>query len=375
MKKISVFNPSISLIDAYSVFRSTYKGEISGTAPIVNTFEKNFARFCSRKYGIALSNGSVALDLVFASLGLNEGDEVILPSFTIISCLAAILRCKAVPVFVDVNESSWNLTAASIEKAISPKTKAVLIVHLYGLPAEAKAIEELCVRRGLALIEDAAEAHGMRIGSRIAGSFGDASTFSFYANKHVTSGEGGMVVTNNKELFQKIGNMRNLGFDPKKRFVHNELFWNYRIGGLAAALGNSQLKKISKTISKKKNQAHYYKQLLKPLMHELSIQAEKWKEVENNYWVFGIVLNDSYSRDQVMERLAQVNIETRPFFWPLHLQPVLSKYEYRCVGSLSVSEKLGKLGMYLPMGQGISKSMQRVVVKELTKILIESQGK
>jgi perosamine synthetase len=246
---ISVFEPRLSINDKYSVIKTLFKNEISGTSPIVQEFEKSAAKSFNRDHAVAVSNGSIALDLAFQLIDFSDGDEVVLPSFTIVSCLSAVVRAKAVPVFCDVNKDTWNMTFEDVKSKITKRTKAVLVVHLYGLTAEIEKIEKYCNENNIILIEDAAEAHGQIAGNRKCGSFGLISTMSFYANKHVTTGEGGLLLTNNKEVKKKADLMRNLGFRPEKRFQHDEFYWNYRLGGLQASLGVSQLKNLEKNIS------------------------------------------------------------------------------------------------------------------------------
>lgn len=362
---IRVFEPRITLSDTFSVLKTLSKNNISGTSPTVESFEKNLAVKFNREHAIAVSNGSTALDLAFQSLELKKGDEVIVPSFTIISCLSAIIRTGATPIFCEVDEKSWNLKLDNIVSSYTNKTKAVLMVHLYGLAAEAERIEEFCNEKNIFLIEDSAEAHGQKVNNRLCGSFGDISTMSFYANKHITTGEGGAVLTNSSIFSEKIKSMRNLGFSNSKRFVHEDLYWNYRLGGLQAALGNSQIKNLDKTIKLKIHQGNIYNELLKSENQYLDIQLTSWNNIENHYWVYGILLKKSNIRDSVMNSLYEKGIETRPFFWPLHLQPVLSPQFSVERDSLPISEKLGKDGLYIPIGAHINKKHQKLVVKEL----------
>ena len=205
---INVFKPSLSLTDIFTVIRSLFSNNISGTSPVVSEFEKELSKKFNRKYVTAVSNGSVALDLALQLLDLDEEDEVILPSFAIISCLSAVLRSGAKPVFCDVDKDSWNMTLDEVEKSFTNRTKAVLMVHLYGLTAEAEKIAEFCNSKNIILIEDAAEAHGQNVNGKLCGSFGDVSTFSFYANKHITTGEGGAVLTNNQLYDEKLKRMK-----------------------------------------------------------------------------------------------------------------------------------------------------------------------
>ena len=215
---IQVFQPSLTFYDKVSVLRSLLSNDISGASPKISEFEDLMSSRFEREHSVAVSNGSVALDLALKVIELSEGDEVIVPSFSIISCLSAIIRAGAKPVFCDVNDKTWNMKFEDVNKVVTPKTKAILMVHTYGLAAEAIKIESFCKENNIYLIEDSAEAHGQTIDGRPCGSFGDISTFSFYANKHITTGEGGMVLTNNESFKESLNQMRNLDFKNENRF-------------------------------------------------------------------------------------------------------------------------------------------------------------
>ena len=362
---IRVFEPQLSISDKISVLKTLFNNNISGTSPSVGEFEKELANRFDRRHAIAVSNGSVALDLALQNLELNEGDEVIVPTFTIISCLSAILRTQATPIFIDVDKDSWNMTLESVKNKYTKKTKAVLMVHLYGLAAEANSIQEFCKVKNIMLIEDAAESHGQVEGEKKCGSFGDISTMSFYANKHITTGEGGALLTNSDSVLEKTRLMRNLDFVNSKRFVHENIYWNYRMGGLQAALGLSQIKTLEDTISSKIDQGLYYQKLLEKYQNLLSTQLNNWNGVQNHYWVFGVLLKKEGIRDQVMKNLFEKEIETRPFFWPLHLQPSLPlKFQIKN-DDLGVSNKLGKNGLYIPIGKHITRKKQELIVENL----------
>jgi perosamine synthetase len=367
---INVFQPSITFSDKLSVWKTLSKNNISGTSPVIKEFEEKVAERFDRKYGIAVSNGSNALDVSFSLLHLKKGDEVIIPSFTIISCLSAVIRSGAVPVFCDVDASTWNISLSDLKNKITNKTKAILMVHTYGLAAPAQQIYKLCKENNIFLIEDSAEAHGQMIDNKKCGSFGEISTFSFYANKHVTTGEGGMLLTDSEELYKEALNMRNLDFG-ESRFIHENLFWNYRMSSLQAALGISQLKKLDKVINNKINQGRYYLELLKDNEEYFQLPLNKYGAVENHFWVFGIVLKYKNIREIVMKDLRQQGVETRPFFWPLHLQPSLPK-EFTTMEIFTVSENLGKNGFYLPIGSHVKKSDQRFIVNCLINSIEKS---
>lgn len=365
---IPVFEPDITNKDIESVIVALQRKDISGSSSTVSKFEEEFKISINRKYCLAVSNGSVALDLSLQSLQLEENDEVILPSFTIVSCLSAVLRTKAKPVFCDVDSNSWNMTFEQVKEKVTKKTKAVIMVHTYGLTSDAMEIRDFCKDRGLYLVEDASEAHGQMYEGEPCGSFGDISTFSFYANKHITMGEGGIVATNSAEVAETIRRMRNLDFNSNKRFYHEQMYWNYRLSGLQAALGLSQLSNLSNTIIDKQRQAANYDKLFQDSLDCVQLPLKRHKNIENHYWVYGILLKNKFNRDDLISKLLSNGIETRPFFWPLHLQPFLQKFE-SSIDELSVSERISKEGLYLPLGKSLKKSQQEFIVNSILKII------
>lgn len=344
-------------------------GWISSEGPFVMRFEEAFAAKVGRKHGVAVCNGSAALDLAVAALGLGPGDEVILPSLTIISCAAAILRAGATPVAVDADPLTWNMTAAGVAAAITPRTRAILVVHLYGLPVEMGPMLALAQRHGLKVIEDAAEMHGQTCDGRPCGCFGDISTFSFYPNKHVTTGEGGMVATDDSALAERCRRLRNLGFGTHRRFVHEELGWNFRMTNLQAALGLAQVEQLDEHVRRKRQIGWRYDELLADLPG-VQRPLPRTAYAENIYWVYGLVVGDRhpFEAEEAMRRLAAAGVGTRPFFWPMHEQPVLRKRglfaEVRC----PVAERLGRRGFYLPSGLGLSDDDQIAVAKAVRQV-------
>ena len=369
MKFINVFKPKVTLKDIYFVLINLIKGNISGTSHIISDFEKKFAVLNNTKFCVALSNGSIALEAAFEALDLEEGSEVILPSHSIISCLSPILRRNLIPVFCDVDINSWNTNVENIREVYSEKTKAIILVHTYGLSAQAEEITNFAKENNILIIEDAAEAHGQTYNGRTVGSFGDISTFSFYANKHITMGEGGAICTDNYDYYKKIKQIINLDFTNEKRFYHNNLYWNYRLSGLQASLGLSQISYLNKTIKNKIKQGNNYLNLLKDYSNLMQLPLQENLGQINHFWVFGVVLKKNEIRDEVIKNLLKLNIETRPFFWPLHLQPLIRNYEYK-TGKLNNSEIIGKNGLYLPMGSHINFQDQKFIVKKLIEILV-----
>ena len=330
-------------------------GWISSEGPFIQRFEDSFARRVAREFGIAVSNGSVALDAAVVALGIGPGDEVILPSFTIISCAAAVVRAGATPVLVDCDPITFNMRVDQVEARITPRTKAIMVVHLYGLPVDMPALLALARQHGLKVIEDAAEMHGQTCQGRPCGSFGDISTFSFYPNKHITTGEGGMIVVDDPALAERCRSLRNLCFKPEQRFVHDELGWNLRMTNLQAALGLAQLEQLDGFVQRKRQMgARYTERLAGTPGLQLPLAADAL--AENIYWVYPLVLDDSVPLDAkgVMKRLGERGIGTRPFFWPMHEQPVLRKMGLFDGETYPVAERIARRGFYIPSGMALT---------------------
>jgi perosamine synthetase len=330
-------------------------GWISSDGPYVRRFEEAFAARVGRKHGIAVCNGSVAIDVAVEALRLGPGDEVIVPTFTIISCVAPLVRAGVTPVLVDADPVTWNMNVAQIEEKITPKTRAIMVVHIYGLPVEMDAILAIAGRHGLRIIEDAAEMHGQTYRGRPCGSFGDVSTFSFYANKHVTTGEGGMVVTDDDTIAERCRLLRNLAFVPPRRFVHHEFGWNFRMSNIQAALGVAQLERLDEFLARKRKMGARYTELLHDL-DTISLPVPRTDYADNVYWVYGLVLSDEVDADagEVMRRLGSVGVGTRPFFWPMHKQPVLLDLGLFSGEQYPVAERIATRGFYLPSGMALT---------------------
>jgi perosamine synthetase len=330
-------------------------GWISSEGPFVARFEEQFAARVGRRHGVAVSNGSAALEAAVAALGLGKGDEVILPSSTIISCAAPIVRAGAKPVLVDCDPRTWNMDAAQIEARITPRTKAVMVVHIFGLPVDMGPVIALALRHGLKVIEDAAEVIGQTYRGRPCGSFGDLSTFSFYPNKHVTTGEGGMIVTDDPTLAARCRSLRNLCFKAEQRFVHDELGWNFRLSNLQAALGVAQLERLDRSVSIKRRMGARYTELLNGT-RGIQLPVASMPYADNIYWVYGVVLDDDVPFDarQAMARLGKLGIGTRPFFWPMHEQPVFQRMGLFRGESHPVAERIARRGFYIPSGMALN---------------------
>ncbi len=331
-------------------------GWISSEGPFVKEFEEKFAARVGRKHAIAVTNGTAAIDAAVEALGIGPGDEVILPTFTIISCILQIIRSGATPVLVDSDPITWNMDVTQIEQKITPRTKAIMVVHIYGLPVDMDPVLDIAKRHGLKIIEDAAEMHGQTYRGKPCGSFGDISTFSFYPNKHITTGEGGMIVTDNDELAEACRSLRNLCFQPQKRFVHEKLGWNLRMTNIQAALGLAQLERLDEFVKKKRSIGLKYTELLSDLS-EVQLPLANTDYSENIYWVYGMVLSERIGFDakEVMKRLAEKGVGSRPFFYPMHNQPVLRRLGFFEGESYPVAENMSQRGFYIPSGMALTK--------------------
>ena len=345
-------------------------GWISSEGPFVKEFEQKFADRMGRKHGIAVSNGTAAIDAAVDGLDIGPGDEVIMPTFTIISCINQIVRSGATPVFVDSDPLTWNMDVSQIESKITYRTKAIMLVHIFGLPVDVDPILDLARCHGLKVIEDAAEMHGQTYKGRPCGSFGDISTFSFYPNKHVTTGEGGMILTDDDELAETCRGLRNLCFQPKKRFVHERLGWNMRMTNMQAALGLAQLERLDDFVQRKRMMGQRYTELLQSLPG-VQLPLPSTEYADNIYWVYGLLLDESIGMDaeSAMKRLAEKGVGTRPFFYPMHQQPVLMKMGLFEGEQYPVAEKMGKYGFYIPSGMALTEGQLVDVAQRVRSVL------
>tara|TARA_Y100001970_G_scaffold131192_1_gene161831 strand:- start:3802 stop:4926 length:1125 start_codon:yes stop_codon:yes gene_type:complete len=372
MKKYKVFvnEPNLVGNEKKYVLKALKDGFISSAGPFVKKFENKFAKIVNRKYAISVTSGTAALQLAFEALKLKKGDEVILPSFTIISCVLPIIRNGSVPVVVDSDPKTWNMDISKVEKKITSKTKAIIAPHIYGLPLDMDPLLKIAKKYNLKVIEDAAEVLGLKYKNKICGSFGEVSTFSFYANKHVTTGEGGIIVTDDKKIADRCKSLRNLYFNEKKRFLHFELGWNYRFTNLQAAVGLAQLEKLSNTVIKKRIIGeNYNKEFMKSKIFHTPLKKTSY--AKNIYWVYGLVIkkNSKIKLKNFMKKLKDRGIETRNFFWPIHLQPALKRMGYFKKEKLPVAEFLSKNGFYLPSGLSLTLKQQKFVVKQIKKVI------
>jgi perosamine synthetase len=347
-------------------------GWISSEGPFIKKFEEGVANYIGRKYAVACANGSAALDIAVKALGFEKDDEVIMPSFTIISCAQSLVTQGIKPVLVDSDFYNFNMKAKDIEEKITAKTKAIMIVHIYGITVDVNPILNIAKKYNLKIIEDAAEMYGQEYKGRKCGSFGDISTFSFYSNKHITTGEGGMVLCDDEKLYEKSKSLRNLCFSPdgSKRFIHEELGWNYRMTNLQAALGVAQLERITEIIAKKRRIGTIYNELLKDI-NVINLPITKTDYCENIYWVYALTLKDNYPQNaqEVMKELGNRGIGTRPFFYPIHKQPVFNKMGLFLDEKYPNSEKLYQRGFYIPSGLALTETQIREVSKVMHEVL------
>jgi perosamine synthetase len=367
---IPVNTPLLDGNEAKYLAECVRTGWISSEGPFIERFESAIARISGRNHGVAVSNGSVALDIAVHALKLSPGDEVILPTFTIISCAAAIVRAGLVPVVVDCDPATWNMTAEGVEAAITPRTRAIMLVHIYGLPVDLEPIMALARKHDLRVIEDAAEMHGQTYRGQPCGSFGDLSTFSFYPNKHVTTGEGGMILTDDEQMAERLRALRNLCFQPQQRFVHEELGWNARMSNLQAALGVAQTERLDEMVGIKRRTGRLYDQLLEDV-EVIQRPVARTNYADNIYWVYGVVLKHDVEFDakEAMRRLTEKGIGTRPFFWCMHEQPVLRRRGLFANESYPNAERIARRGFYLPSGLALKEDQIVRAARALKEIL------
>ncbi len=345
---------------------------ISSAGEYIERFESKFAKFCDSNYGICCSNGLAALHLACLAIGLKKGDEVIVPTFTMAASINAIIFTGATPVLVDCDKETYCIDVNQIEKKITSKTKAIMPVHIYGHSCDMAPIMQLAKKYNLYVIEDAAEAHGAEYGGKKCGSIGDIGCFSFYANKILTTGEGGMCVTNNKEFADKMKKLRNHAFDVP-RFVHNEVGYNYRLTNIQAAIGVAQVENAELLVDSRRNIGIRYNKLLAET-GGIILPAEK-PYAKNVYWMYGIVLDKSVrlTKEEVMEKLKERGIDTRGFFKPMHKQPAYANKTIEnspdCTGKFPVADFIGERGFYLPSSSNLTDQEAEFVVKELKDIL------
>jgi perosamine synthetase len=375
---IPVNEPQLNQRDLEYVAECVRTGWISSTGRFIGEFEQKWAEYCGRKYGIAVCNGTAALQIAVACLELEPGDEVILPTFTIISCALAVVYSRGVPVLVDSDPDTWCMNVKQVEEKITLRTRAIMPVHIYGHPVDMDPLLELAEKHRLTIIEDAAEAHGAeyRTGRntsrpiwRRCGGFGDLSCFSFYANKLITTGEGGIVLTDEAKTAEKLRSLRNLCFQPDRRFYHEELGFNFRMTNIQAALGLAQLERVDDIVSRKRWMGQEYTRRLKDIKTLQLPVEEPW--VRSVYWMYGVVLSEETGKDATWfaQRLRERGVEVRPFFLGMHEQPVFHRRDLFLKERYPVAERLARQGLYLPSGLALTEDQIAHVCDAVHEVL------
>ena len=370
MKKFYPVNiPNVTTKDIQYVSKVMKNSWISSDGPEVKLFEKKFSKFINMKYSVSVANGTAALEIAMKAIDIGPGDEVIIPNFTIISNALSVIKLGATPVPIDCDLKNWNMNIQKIKSKISHKTKAIIVTHIYGYSNPMDEIKKILRNRKIVIVEDAAEVIGLKYKNKMCGSFGDISTFSFYANKHITTGEGGMISTNNPIYKRKCIELRNLCFGKKDRFKHTDIGWNYRITNIQAAMGLSQLNEIKKVIKKKIDIGKmYYKILSKNKF--IYMQPPQHEKFTNIYWVVGIlILKKNYTAKKLAKKLNKIGIQTRPFFYPMNKQPILKNYLNGNRENFKNSEYLSKYGLYLPSYFSLNKQDIKWIAKQVNNIL------
>jgi perosamine synthetase len=374
---IPVSRPRLEERDIELVTRCLREGWVSSSGPWVEAFEARWAQYCSRRHGIAVASGTAGLELALAALELEPGDEVVMPSLTIVSCALAAVRNGGVPVLVDCDPATWCMDAAAAEAAIGPRTRALMPMHHFGHPADLEPLLRAAARDGLAVIEDAAQAHGaeclVELDSdgatwRRCGSLGTIAVFSFYANKLVTTGEGGMLVCDDDDLAARARSLRDLAHDPRRRFRHDRMGYNHRLSSLQAALGLAQIERLDDVIRARRELAARYRERLASVAGLRLPTEAAW--ARSAYWMFGVVLEDDRLPDasEVIAALGERGIDARPFFLGLHEQPCLAG-RVRIAGPMTATERLARRGLYLPSAADLSDAEVDCVVDALRVVL------
>jgi len=375
---IPVNEPLIGEQEIEYVLDCLKTGWISSSGKYLESFEQAWARYCGMGSGVAVSNGTTALQVAVACLNLQPGDEVIMPTFTIISCAQAVTYNGGIPVLVDADPRTWCMDVDQVAAKITRRTRAIMPVHIYGHPVDMDPLISLAEQHGLHIIEDAAEAHGAEYLSkrgsssakwRRCGSLGDISVFSFYANKLVTTGEGGMVLTDDPQIAEQARSLRNLCFKPERRFYHTELGYNFRLTNLQAAIGLAQIERMQETIARKRWMGQAYTQRLQHISTLQLPVEEAW--ARQVYWMYGLVLDESTQLNalEFARRLRSQGVETRPFFLGIHEQPVYSRMGLFQGEHYPVAERIARQGLYLPSGLTLAEAQLDEVCRAVEKIL------
>jgi len=369
---IPVSEPLVGKDEVELACEAVKTGWISSAGPNIEHFETLVASYCNRRFGVAVNNGTSALILAVRALNLPAGGEVIIPSHTIISCALACVYNNLVPVFVDAEYDTWNMDVNLLEERVTERTVAVMPVHIFGFPINMAFVMAFAEKYGLKVIEDFAEAIGSEFGGRRCGSFGDVSCVSFYANKTITTGEGGMCLTDDENLYEHLKALRNLAFLPSERFRHEELGFNFRMTNVQAAIGVGQMRRIEYFVNRRIEIARTYTELLTPLAEagKLKLPPPSTEKAKNTFWMYAVTVEDKNLDGRKLGRaLDRLGIQTRPFFFPLHRQPAFQQYPWFKEQTLPISEDIYRKGLYLPSGMGLSESEIMIVVDALKAVL------
>ena len=352
-RKIPVCAPLLGEREVELVSQAIRSSWISSMGPQVPEFESRFATFCDSRFGVATNSGTTALHLALEGLKVGHGDEIIIPDFTMIASANAVEYTGARIVLVDADPDTWNMNVEEVEKKCSPNTKVLMPVHIYGHPTDMQPLIELASKLDLAILEDAAEAHGAEYKGKKVGSLGDIGSFSFYANKIITTGEGGMNVTSDPDLAERMSWLRAHAFGKGgKHFWHEELGYGYRMSSLQAAMGLAQMERIEELVERRRHRARLYNKLLSSLADEEIVLPKEEQWAKSVYWMYSILVKDSSIRDELMQTLDKAGIETRTFFYPVHKQPY---YSSRFADEdFPVADDISKRGINLPSGNGLT---------------------
>ena len=367
---IPVCEPTLRGNELKYAMEAISTGWISSSGTYITRFEQEFSAFCNVKHGIACSNGTTALHMAIEALGIGHGDEVIIPTFTMIASANAVIYSGSKPVLVDAELDTWNMDISQIEKKITPRTKAIMVVHTYGHPVDMDKVRAIADKHNLYVIEDAAEAHGALYRGRKTGGLSDVAAFSFYANKILATGEGGMVVTNNDAFAERARNLHN-HFFGKKRYIHPEVGYNYRMTNVQAAIGCGQMERADELVEARRRNAHLYNSLLSGV-RGLTLPPEKeW--AKNVYWMYGVLVQPEFGKTmpQLCEALFLRGVETRTFFIGMHKQPAYMKNDPRfpdVSGRYPVSDELEEKGFYLPSSSHLTKEQITFIVEQIKEI-------
>jgi perosamine synthetase len=359
---IPIAEPYLGEEELHNAVQAIKSGWISSQGKFILEFEEKFARYCGTKHGVATSNGTVALHLALMALGLGQGDEVLVPTLTFIATANTVTYCNAMPVLVDSNPDYWCIDPVALEERITKRTKAIIPVHLYGHPCDMDAVMDIAHRHHLYIVEDAAEAHGALCRGRKVGSFGHIGCFSFFGNKIISTGEGGMCLTDDDGLAARMRILRDHGMNPDRRYWYDVVGFNYRMTNLQAAVGTAQVDKLDMLIAKRRQLADWYTEAFKDLAARRMITLPPetpW--ARNVYWMYSILLEDAFglNRDDLMKTLKEKGIETRPLFYPLHLMP---PYRSHNDGRFPVAEEISRKGLNLPSGPNVTRSQVTQIV-------------